>query len=104
MISTRDVIIQTERLDAAKAFYGDALGFEMTMNREHMLGFETGSFRLFVERGSSPEPVFEYEVADLGEARAKLLSLGCTIVEEDSTVPRIYLRDPFGLVFNITHA
>lgn len=102
MISTRDVIIQTERLDAAKAFYADALGFQITMNNEHMLGFETGGFQLFVEHGASPQPVFEFEVDDLGEARTKLLALGCTIVEENPSIPRIYLRDPFGLVFNIT--
>jgi predicted enzyme related to lactoylglutathione lyase len=102
MRSNRDVIIQSENLDAAKAFYRDALGFELTMDTDRMVGFETGSFQLFVERGISPQAVFEYEVDDLDEARAKLLSLGCAIVEENPSVPRIYLRDPFGLVFNIT--
>jgi hypothetical protein len=30
-----------------------------------------------------------------------LLSAGCALVEEDPAVPRCYIRDPYGLVFNI---
>jgi hypothetical protein len=30
-----------------------------------------------------------------------LLKAGCVVVEEDASVPRCYLRDPFGLVFNL---
>jgi hypothetical protein len=30
-----------------------------------------------------------------------LLAAGCSLVEEDPVVPRCYIRDPHGLVFNI---
>jgi catechol 2,3-dioxygenase-like lactoylglutathione lyase family enzyme len=100
MVSTRDIIIQTDRLDAARAFYRDVMRFEQT--NTDMLGFETGSFRLYIEPGDSPGPVFEFEVEDLVSAKALLLANGCSIAEEDPMLPRLYIRDPFGLVFNIT--
>lgn len=34
-------------------------------------------------------------------AKRSLLSAGCTVREEDPSVPRCYIRDPHGLVFNI---
>ena len=67
-----------------------------------MVGFETGSFQLFVEKGAPPHgPVFEMRVPDLAAAKAKLVAAGCSVVEEDPGVPRCYLRDPYGLVFNL---
>jgi hypothetical protein len=40
-------------------------------------------------------------VPDLQAAKSALLSAGCTLLEEDPAVPRCYIRDPYGLVFNI---
>jgi hypothetical protein len=100
VVSTRDVIIQAHHLDAARAFYRDVMRLEQTPT--DMLGFETGSFRLYIEPGNSPGPVFEFEVEDLQSAKALLLAHGCTVAEEDAMLPRLYIRDPFGLVFNIT--
>jgi catechol 2,3-dioxygenase-like lactoylglutathione lyase family enzyme len=102
MNSLRDVIIQTERFEDAAAFYRDVLGFEQTVDQERLLGFETGSFMLYVEPGSAPGAVFEIATGDVAAAKARLLQHGCTIVEEDPSVPRCYVRDPHGLVFNLT--
>jgi hypothetical protein len=30
-----------------------------------------------------------------------LLAAGCTLLEENPAVPRCYLRDPFGMTYNI---
>jgi hypothetical protein len=35
-------------------------------------------------------------------AKNKLLANGCALLEEDPNLPRCYLRDRFGLIFNIT--
>jgi len=45
--------------------------------------------------------VFEFLAPDLAAARRRLLAAGCAIEEENSSLPRCYIRDPFGLVFNI---
>lgn len=101
MLSTRDIIIRSDDYDAAKRFYRDLLGFELTQETP-MLGFDTGSFTLYVERGAQSEPVFEYEVDDVQQVKTKLLAAGCELVEENASIPRCYLRDPFGLIFNLT--
>jgi len=104
MASTRDVIIQSERFHEAAAFYRDVLGFEQTVDRERLLGFETGSFQLFVEPGHLPGTVFDIEFPDFAAARDLLLRHGCTIVDEDPAVPRCHVRDPHGFLFNICQA
>jgi len=74
MSTTRDVIIQSERFDQAAAFYRDVLGFQPTVENERLVGFETGSFQLFVEPGSRPGAVFDIEFDDLAAAKRLLLA------------------------------
>ena len=99
--SGRDIIIRTEAWDAAQHFYGSVLGLPVAHRGDSLVGFETGSFCLYVEKGEPHTPVFEFLVADVEAARRDLIAAGCTIVEEDAAQPRCYLRDPFGVVFNI---
>lgn len=99
--STRDVIIRTEQLAEAVRFYRTVLGFETTHTSDSLIGFETGSFQLYVERGAAHGAVFDMRVPDIEAAKQRLLAAGCVIVEEDRSVPRCYLRDPYGLVFNL---
>ena len=66
-----------------------------------LVEFETGAFRLYVEKGDRPGPVFDFIVPDMEAAKIRLLAAGCTIIEEDPSIPRCYIRDPLGLVFNI---
>jgi catechol 2,3-dioxygenase-like lactoylglutathione lyase family enzyme len=99
--SSRDVIIQTDNLAGAIEFYETILGFPVTRRSEDLIKFETGAFRLYVEKGDRPGPVFDFLVPDMQAAKTRLLAANCTIVEEDPSVPRCYIRDPFGLVFNI---
>jgi hypothetical protein len=68
-----------------------------------MVGFETGSFCLFVENGKAHGPVFEFLVADVQRAKAHLLASG-VVLEEELGMPRCYLHDPQGVVFNIGQA
>ncbi len=101
MRSTADVILQVASLDDARAFYGKVLGFPVSSPKEDLLEVRTGSSTLYLEAGRLPDPVFEFLVDDVAEAKAELLRQGCKLVEEDRTIPRCYLRDPFGLVFNL---
>ena len=102
--SSRDIIIRTEDWAQAKAFYGSVLGFPVTSDNATMAGFETGSLCLYVEKGRDHGPVFDFLVADVQAAKHKLIAAGCTLVEEDASVPRCYVRDPYGVVFNIGRA
>jgi catechol 2,3-dioxygenase-like lactoylglutathione lyase family enzyme len=97
----RDVIIRTPDFTEAVSFYEKVLGLPVVHKSESLVGLEAGAFRLYVERGPAHGPVFDFRVADLEAGKSSLLAAGCTILEEDPSVPRCYIRDPHGLVFNI---
>jgi len=40
-------------------------------------------------------------VPNVDAAKARLIAAGCTVEEEDPSLPRCYIRDPYGVVFNI---
>jgi catechol 2,3-dioxygenase-like lactoylglutathione lyase family enzyme len=101
MKSSRDILIQTSKIDTAAKFYEKVLGFQVIERSEQIIGFETGSFRFFIDKGESYGPVFEFYVPDLKHAKKILVENGCRIEVEDPKVPRCYVRDPFGLIFNL---
>jgi hypothetical protein len=77
------------------------LGLEVVKESDVLLRVETGAIRLFVEKGDSHGPVFDFLVPDVQAAKERLLAAGCVLIEENPSVPRCYLQDPFGLVFNL---
>ena len=99
--STRDVLIQTDELDEAVRFYQSVLGLRKTHQNNALVGFETGSFCLYIDKGPAYGPVFEFCVTDFAAAKQKLIAAGCRVEKEDPSVPRCYMRDPFGLIFNL---
>ncbi len=99
--STREVIIRTLDFDGAVEHYQRTLGLARSYESPTIVGFETGSFCLYIERGEPHGPVFEFVVPDVAAPRAQLLKSGCTLVEENDSMPRCYLRDPYGITFNI---
>ena len=101
MKSSRDILIQTNKMDAAVNFYENILGFKVFERSEQLVGLETGSFRLFLDKGKPFGPVFEVIVPNLEEVKQKLIKAGCRVEVEDPKVPRCYMCDPFGLIFNL---
>jgi len=99
--ASRDVILQVQSLEAATRFYGEAIGLEVITRREGLIGFEGGALRLYVERGPTQGPVFELLVPDLEAMKEKLVARGCEVIEENAEIPRCYVRDPFGMVWNL---
>ncbi len=99
--SSRDVIIRTDAWTEATQFYGSVLGLPVTHRSETLMGFETGAFCLYVERGKEHGPVFEFLVPDVQATKRRLVTAGCSVVEEDAAIPRCYLCDPYGIVFNV---
>jgi catechol 2,3-dioxygenase-like lactoylglutathione lyase family enzyme len=99
--SSRDVILRTPNWVQAQEFYETILGFKVTHETDAMLRVDTGAIRLFVEKGEAHGPVFDFLVRDVQAAKTGLLAAGCVLVEENASIPRCYLRDPFGLVFNL---
>lgn len=99
----KDILIQAEDPRAAAAFYVEQLGFSVTGESEQMMSLEGAKISLFIERGPALGPVLEVTVKDGDEAKARLVRNGCEIVKDEPGFPRCYVRDPYGLVFNVTN-
>jgi len=99
--SSRDIILRTERWTEAVRFYETALGFKVIYRSDSLMGFDTGALVLYVEKGSEHGPVFDFLTSDVQAAKKRFIAAGCSVVEEDPSLPRCYLKDPFGLVFNL---
>jgi catechol 2,3-dioxygenase-like lactoylglutathione lyase family enzyme len=100
--STSEVMLRTNDLEAAKAYYHGVLGFANIAVSDRVIGFDTGNLAIYFERGDANGSVLEFEVDDVTEAKTKLLAHGCTLVEDNPAIPRCYMSDRFGLIFNLT--
>ena len=67
-----------------------------------MISLHGEHINLFIERGHALGPVLEITVASVEEAKLRLVKRGCQIVKDEPDVPRCYVRDPFGLIYNLT--
>ena len=99
-----DILIQAEDPRKAASFYVEQLGFEITDEVPHMVSLHGEHINLFIERGPTLGPVFEVTVANLEEAKRRLVKNGCLIVKDEPDFPRCYVQDPFGLIYNLTLA
>jgi catechol 2,3-dioxygenase-like lactoylglutathione lyase family enzyme len=103
--------LAADRLDAAKAFYGDMLGMTIVMNLGWIMTFAAdGSMApqisVATEGGSgTPVPDLSIEVDDLPQIHRRMQEAGFEIeygpVSEPWGVTRFYVRDPFGRLVNV---
>ena len=96
-----DILIQAPDPKKAAAFYVEQLGFEIT-GETPMLSLHGKNINLFIEQGPALGPVLEVSVPSVEEAKARLLKNGCEIVKDEPDFPRCYVKDPFGLIYNLT--
>jgi predicted enzyme related to lactoylglutathione lyase len=97
----KDILIQAPDPKAAAAFYVTQLGFEITGEEPNLISLEGKRISLFIERGPALGPVLEVKVDSVDEAKRRLVQNGCEIVKDEPEVPRCYVRDPFGLIYNL---
>jgi predicted enzyme related to lactoylglutathione lyase len=96
-----DVLIQAEDPERAATFYTTQLEFEITDSRPDLISLRGPHLNLFIERGPKLGPVLEIFVADVEAAKQRLTRNGCEIVKDEPEYPRCYVRDPFGLTYNL---
>jgi hypothetical protein len=97
-----DILIQAEDPKGAAAWYVEQLGFEVTGEDSQMMSLHGAHINLFIERGPALGPVFEVTVGNVEAAKAKLVKNGCEIVKDEPEFPRCYVKDPFGLIYNLS--
>ena len=97
-----DILIQAPDPKAAARFYVEQLGFSIDDNNPGMIGLHGENINLFIEPGPALGPVLEVTVDDVEAATRRLVKHGCEIVKDEPEFPRIYVRDPYGLIYNLT--
>jgi len=103
--------IASNELDAAKAFYGDALGMNIVMNLGWIMTFAAEGavapqISVATEGGSGTKvPDLSIEVDNLSDVHRRMKATGFEIeygpVTEPWGVTRFYVRDPFGRLVNV---
>ena len=103
--------IAADRLDAAEAFYGDALGMKVVMDLGWITTFAAdGSMApqisVATEGGSGTEvPDLSIEVDDISDVDRRVRAAGFVVeygpLTEPWGVTRFYVRDPFGRLVNV---
>jgi catechol 2,3-dioxygenase-like lactoylglutathione lyase family enzyme len=97
-----DILIQAPDPKTAAAFYVDHLGFEITGEEPQMISLHGKHINLFIERGPVLGPVLEVTVDSVQAARLRLAGNGCVVVKDEPDFPRCYVKDPYGLIYNLT--
>jgi catechol 2,3-dioxygenase-like lactoylglutathione lyase family enzyme len=97
-----DILIQAPDPEQAAAFYVDQLGFSITGTDPNMISLHGKHINLFIEKGPALGPVLEVTVPNVAEARRRLVDYGCEVVKDEPEFPRCYVRDPCGLIYNLT--
>jgi len=97
-----DILIQAPDPKKAALFYVKHLGFEITDEKPNMISLHGEHINFFIERGPALGPVFEVTVDNVEKARRRLVKNGYEIVKDEPDFPRCYVKDPFGLIYNLT--
>jgi predicted enzyme related to lactoylglutathione lyase len=98
-----EVVVYTEDMARATAFYRDVLGLEPDFESPHWTTFRTGGYTLALHPGSeAPDPTFG--VPDAAAERERLIAAGAEVTEIREPAPGLRVfdgRDPDGNRFSI---
>jgi predicted enzyme related to lactoylglutathione lyase len=97
-----DILIQAQDPPQAARFYVDQLGFKITDANTKMIALHGKHINLFIEPGPALGPVLEVSVDSVEEAKVRLARNGCQIIKDEPEFPRCYVKDPYGLIYNLT--
>jgi hypothetical protein len=97
-----DILIQAKDPMKAANFYVKELGFKVTAEISNLVSLHGKNINLFIERGPALGPVLEVTVKSVKEAKANLKKKGCRVIKDEPDFPRCYIKDPNGLIYNLT--
>jgi len=97
-----NVAVRTTETGDAFSFYSEVLGFRHRPENETHTDLDADPLNLFIiEDHEFSGLVLELFVEDLEAAREELLAKGCRIIRWEGKGKDCYVRDPFGVVFNL---
>ena len=97
-----NIAVRTDRYQEALDFYQDVFGFENRSLDPALGDFNAPPLRMFViEDNELNGLIHELLVEDLELAREELIKQGCEVVRWHGKGQDCYIRDPFGVIFNL---
>ena len=97
-----NVAVRTTNPSKAVDFYSGVLGFPVRSHSSDVVDVAADPLNLFVIEDSEIQgPVLELFVDNLEQARDELVAEGCQVVRWRGKGQDCYVRDPFGVTFNL---
>ena len=96
-----NIAVPSRRTDEAARFYSEVLGFPRREGPGGIDEIGADPITIFVTDDELPGPVLELFVDDLEAAREALVAAGCEVVRWEGRGRDCYIRDPFGVTFNL---
>ncbi|MBT3299525.1 MAG: hypothetical protein HN657_04540 [Candidatus Marinimicrobia bacterium] len=98
---SKNIALNSQNWEQSVAFYQSVMGLNIKKNETHV-EVQNGPITMFVQENPNMSPlVMEYYVDDLHTARAYLKSHGCKVIKWEGKGKDCYMKDPFGLTFNL---
>jgi hypothetical protein len=101
MLNSADcVAIHLQDITAAENFYTNVMKFTLVNRSEVHLEYDTGQFRLCVDKElNTLPPLPSFTVPDISAIRTGLVANGCIILRESNNC--LNFSDPFGITYAI---
>ncbi|TLZ94689.1 MAG: hypothetical protein E6K04_01305 [Methanobacteriota archaeon] len=105
VLTVEGIVLYSEDLDRARAFYRDVLGLPLLLDEGHVIHFDAGTIRLAIhrcppgQRREAPEGFLVFGVEDLAVVHEALRLRGAEFLGPPANRPygRVaYLHDPEG--------
>jgi len=97
-----NMAIRTANPKEAFEFYTKVLGFRHRPENRTHVDLDADPLNLFVIQDDEIRgPVMELIVDDLETARTELVKQGCTVLRWRGKGEDCYIKDPFGVIFNL---
>lgn len=97
-----NIAVRTDRYQEALDFYSDVFGFDNRSDDPDLGNFDAAPLNMFVIEDQELKGVIhELFVEDLEEARDELVKHGCEVIRWHGKRQDCYIRDPFGVIYNL---
>ncbi len=97
-----NIAVRHKNFSEAVDFYSNVIGFKNRSSDPDLAEFDADPITLYVlEDDEFSGPVLELFVSDLKEARDHLVKNGCKVLRWRGKGQDCYIRDPFGVIYNI---
>jgi catechol 2,3-dioxygenase-like lactoylglutathione lyase family enzyme len=99
---TNNIAFETKHRKNAEEFYEKVMGMKIAKKESEYTEFSSGDTKFYVaNQNKSPGLMLDFVVDNQEAAMSYLKENGCEVIEWKGKGQDCFMKDPFGLVFNI---